>query len=300
MTDLNDWQLAASTTLNFGTLASTYPFTGQVDVTEVDATNQDQRHPNSDGMVMGIDRLGGFSLIFTLITVPQHPAPAKPWTPALDKYGQFYAAWRSDAIRQRPGVYATLTNLDRARRVYGRPRKIAQSNLRLRKGEIRYVAQFDTIDPNWYGSTEKLAIITPVPVSGGGFTAPLSPPFSLAGSADELAPMLNAGNVDTWPVITIRGPGSGAGLDLLDLGGNVKWSLRVAGELKYDEILKVDTRPWSRGATINGRPAGGRLRGTALDRCILTPGTFNARYRVTDKSGQSFADIRWRDAWVSM
>lgn len=301
MTDLNDWRLDTGThDIVFGTLATTFPFVGQVDQTDTSATNQDAGHPNADGMVMGIDRLGGFSLIFTLITVPVYPAPAKPWDPALDTYGQFMAAWRADQLRRMPGVYATLTNLDRGRLIYGRPRKPSQSNLRLRKGEIRYVAQFDTNGPNWYGDDEKLAIITPIPPPGGGFSAPLSPPFSLAGTADELAPMINAGNVETWPVISIHGPGNSAGLDLLDGGGNVRWTLNVFGSLSYDEEMVIDTRPWRRGVTINGRPAGGRIRGTALDRCVLPPGTFNARYRVKDNSGQSFADLRWRDAFVSM
>lgn len=301
MTDLNDWELnTISHEITFGTLESGYPFTGQVDQTETSATNQDMQHSNSDGMVMGIDRLGGFSLIFSMVTVPEHPVPAKPWDVALDRYAGFATAWRGDYLRRNPGRYATLTNLDRQRQVYGRPRKSSVSNLRLRKGELRYVAQFDTIDPNWYAAEDKLAIITPVPPPGGGFRAPLSPPFSLAGSADELAPTSNVGDVDTWPIITMRGPGTGAGIDLLSMGGQVLWSLKVSGALAYDETLVVDTRPWSRGATINGRPAGGRLRGVALDRASIPPGNFNLRYRVTDNSGQSFADVRWRDAFVSM
>lgn len=301
MTDLNDWKLDTGThELTFGTLASQYPFTVQVDQTETVFTNQDDNHPNADGRVMGVDRLGGFSLIFTLVTVPTYPIPADAWHAALDRYGLFAAAWRADQIRSMAGVYASLFNLNRHRGVYGRPRRIVPSNLRLRKGELRYVAQFDTIDPNWYSDDEKLAIISPIPGASGGFTAPLRPPFSMAGSSNELAPMVNAGNVNTWPVITIRGPGNGAGLDLLDPGGNVRWSLRIDGKIAYDETIRIDTRPWSRGATINGGPAGGRLRGVALDRAYIPPGTFNARYRVTDKSGQSFADLRWRDAYVSM
>jgi hypothetical protein len=70
--------------------------------------------------------------------------------------------------------------------------------------------------------------------------------------------------------------------------------------LKYDDVITINTQPWQRGATISGKPATGRLRGTALDRIIVPPGSFTLRYRVTDKSGQSFADIRWRDTFVSM
>lgn len=301
MTDLNDWKLAyLGQEIVFGTYATQFPFTGQVDETETSATNQDMSHPNSDGMVMGIDRMGGFSLIFTLVTPPAYPQPTKPWVPALDRYALFKNMWRADALRRLPGQYAQLTNLDRNRMVFGRPRKIVPSNARLRKGELRYVAQFDTIDPNWYSGTEKLAVVSPNPASSGGFTAPLTPPFTTAGSNDEVAPMINAGDGESWPTIQIHGPASGASLELLDGGGAVVWRLTITDRLKFDDVIKINTQPWQRGATISGKPATGRLRGTALDRVIVPPGTFNLRYRVTDKSGQSFADIRWRDTYVSM
>lgn len=301
MTDLNDWRLVyPGTNLHFGTLATEYPFQVQVDITEVAATNQDMPHPNSDGMVMGVDTLGGFSLIFTMTTIPEYPLSAKPWVPALNRNGAFIKAWRADAIRRSPGEYAYLVNEDRGRRVYGRPRKAGQGTSRMRKGEIRIVAQFDTIDPNWYSETEKLAVITPVPAASGGIKTPLKPPFSSAGSSEEIAPMVNAGDSAAWSILKFHGPGKDPQFNLLDISGDTVWNLRLEGKLKYDEVLTIDTRPWSRGATINGKPAGGRIRGTALDQCLIPVGAFFGRYKVSDKSGNSFADIRWRDTFVSM
>lgn len=300
MSDLNEWRLAyPGTSFDFGTLAFNYPLKTQVDIGSVDTTVQDQRHPSSDGMIMGRDSFGGFDMTFTITTIPEFPLPVKPWEDALDLFGAMQAAWRADAIRRTPGQYASLTNLDRNRRVYGRPRKIAAKTTDLRQGLMGVVASFQTNDPNFYDETEKLAIITPVPPAGGGFTTPLTPPFSTAGSADEIAPTVNDGNLETWPIIKFHGPGRAHSLSLLD-GSDVLWTIKVPDEIKYDEVLTVDTRPWSRSATINGKPANGRIRGTRLEECTIPVGTFDFQYKVTDASGTAFADIRWRDAYASL
>lgn len=300
MSDLNEWRLSyTNTTFNFGVLASDYPLATQVDFSDIDSSVQDQQHPRSDGVIMGKDTLGGFTLTFTLKTIPNFPLPDKPWIDSLDLFGAFKAAWRADSIRQTPGMYATLLNVDRNRMVYGRPRKCAPKFDRLRKGLTEWLATFDTNGPDFYSGTEKAALITPVPPAGGGFKVPLTPPFSTAVGSAQLAAMTNAGNLPTWPVIQFHGPGKDFSFSLLS-GTTVLWTISIAGELKYDEVLTVDTRPWRRAATINGRPANGRIRGTLLERCQLPVGTFNAQLKVTDSSGTAFTDIKWRDAYASL
>lgn len=301
MTDLNNWRLQyPGTIFDFGTLSTEYPFDTQVEIGETDIDDQDAPHPTSDGVVMGIDSLRGFTMTFKITTVPDFPPVDKPWVKALDLFSTFKAKWRADAIRRSPGQYAILTNLDRNRRIYGRPRKIGQSNDRLRKGSLGYIATFDSIDPNFYDETEKLQIITPVPPAGGGFVAPLSPPFSIAGSGSELAAMVNDGDMGAWPIVKFRGPGRAFAFDLLDGGGNTLWSIQVPGQINYDQTLTVDTRPWSRSATLNGWPANGQIRGTALENCKIPVGAWSARFRVVDPSGAAFADIRWRDTYASL
>lgn len=302
MSDLNEWRLEyGNTVLDFGTLASEYPLASQVEIGDADLTTQDSDHPTSDGTIFGRDRLGGFTLTFSMTTVPEFsfPMPDRPWATALDLLSTFKSKWRANSVRREAGAYATLTNLDRNRMVYGRPRKIAQTTKTLRKGILGMVATFDTNSPDFYDATEKLAIITPVPTPLGGFTTPLRPPFSTAGSTQELAPMANAGDLDAWPIVKFHGPGSNYSLELLDNNRTI-WNLRAPARLAFDEVLEIDTRPWARGATINGRPANGRLRGTQLERCTIPVGDFNARFKVTDARGQAFADIRWHDTYASL
>jgi len=300
MSDLNNWRLEyPGVAFDFGNLSNLFPLKVQVDISAIDLTTQDQPHPTSDGVVMGIDSLGGFDLNFDLTTVPE--TTVKPYIPALDRMGTFARYWRADSIRRKAGEYATLSNLERQRLVYGRPRGFAPKLARLRKGEAGYVAQFNTVDPNWYSTVEKVYLITPIPPAGGGFTTPLSPPFSSAAAGDQLSPFItNVGDQPTWPIIKFHGPGLNPSIELLS-GATVLWELRVKDQIKYDEVLTVDTRPWSRSATINGKPANGLIRGDQMEDCqIPAGGNYRLRYKVKDRTGNSFVDVKWRDAYAMM
>jgi hypothetical protein len=298
MTDLNNWRLAyPGIAFDFGVKATEYPFRVQAIIGPPTRKVQDAEHPTSDGMVMGIDSLGGFDITFGLTTLPD--STDTPWRHSLDLVRNFQGKWRADAIRRTPGAYASLTNLDRNVRVYGRPREFVPTLDRVRKGLAEYLATFSTIDPNFYDETENVSIINAVNPSGGGFVAPLSPPFSTAAGGAVLDPISNEGNIATWPVIRFHGPCTEAGVELLS-GATVLWNLRVSGQIKYDEIVTVDTRPWARSATINGKPANGRLRGTQLEKCVIPVGAYHTRYKVKDRTGTSFVDIKWRDAYASL
>lgn len=301
MPDLNDWRLQyGATSFDFGTLASGYPFKVQVDVGDIDIETQDGRHPTSDGEIMGFDTLGGFDLTFGLTTLPTYPVPAKPWSAPLDAVSAFQAKWRADSIRRSPGAYATLLNLDRNRLVYGRPRKFAPDLAKARKGIAAYVATFRSNNPNFYSGTEKVSTITPVPGSSGGIKGPLVSPLTVVGSTLDVSAPVNAGDLSTWPQVEFHGPTSGpCSLELLS-GASTLWMLTVPDGLKFDQVLTVDTRPWNRSATINGAPANGRITGTQIEKCMLPVGTHQFRFKTTDRTGTSYAVMRWRDAYASL
>lgn len=300
MSDLNNWRLEyPGVALDFGNASTGHPFKVQVDVGAPAIKTQDADHPSSDGRVMGLDSLGGFDLVFNLTTLPN--GQPKPYMGAMDSISSFLAKWRGDTVRREAGSYATLSNLERGRMVWGRPRQAAPKYGRIRQGLGEYVAMFATVDPNFYSTTEKIYLITPIPPAGGGFTVPLSPPFSTAATGAELSPLIsNVGELATWPVVEFHGPGTNPSIELMQ-GASVLWNLRVADQIKYDEVLRVDTRPWSRGATINGKPANGLLRGDQMEQCKIPVGTnYRLRYKVKDKTGTSFVSVKWRDAYAGL
>lgn len=300
MSDLNEWVLDyTGTSFSFGTLASDYPLRVQVDVSDVARRTQDADHPNSDGRLFGRDLLGGFSLTFDGVILPEYPLTGYPWRTSMDMYSAFAAAWRADVIRKTPGAYATLTNLDRNKLVYGRPRKIAEKLTRARKGEVGFLATFETNGPDVYSAEERIAVINPVPPAAGGVSSPIEAPWSTQTNADETSPLINEGDTETWPIIQMRGPGAGHSISLLD-GSTKLWTLSVPDGLKADEIITIDTRPWHRSVLVNGRPGMGRIRGTQLEKCMIPVGEFDAVFKVNDRTGVADAALRWRDAFASI
>lgn len=300
MSDLNDWRLAyGAETLDFGHSTSGYPFQTQVSISDIDRETQDNAHPTSDGVLMGRDRLRGFVLQFDCMILTEYPITAKPWMSALDLYSEFAAKWRANPVRLTPGKYATMANLDRQRLVYGRPRGIAPKTNMLRKGIVNFIADFATNSPDFYDTLEKVALISPVPSSTSKLNSPLTSPITTITDVVEIAPTINDGDLPAWPVVEFHGPGSAASLELLS-GTTVLWKINVPDRVRYDEVLTVDTRPWNRSATINGRPANGRIRGSQLEKCSIPVGSFDLRYRVKDESGTAYAVVRWRDTYASL
>lgn len=301
MSDLNDWVLTAGEdVLSFGTLATGFPFETQVTISATDRETQDAAHPTSDGLLMGRDRLRGFALQFKCKILREFPVTEKPWMNALDLYGEFAAKWRADAVRLSPGVYATMENTERGRLVYGRPRDIAPATDLLRKGFVTFQMDFETNSPDFYSSTQKAALMTTAgPAAAGTLSSPLISPLSTVTDETVLSPTVNDGNLPAWPVIDFHGPGSRSSIELLD-GTDILWKINIPDGIKYDEILTVDTRPWNRSATINGRPANGLIKGSQLEKCKIPVGSFNLRYKTSDTSGQAYAAVTWRDTFASL
>ena len=301
MPDLNDWVLTVGADeLAFGfSETSDYPFKSQVSISEIARDVQDSPHPTADALLMGRDMLRGFTLQFESQILREHPVTTKPWMSALDLYGAFAAAWRADAIRLTPGAYATLANLERTRLVYGRPRGIAPKTEQLRKGYVNFQFDFDTISPDFYDTTEKVATITPVPASAGKLGSPLTTPITTTTGTEDVAVTLNEGNLAAWPVVEFHGPATASSVELL-AGVDRLWQIRVPDRIRFDEVVTVDTRPWRRSATINGDPANGMLRGNRLVDCKIPVGEFDIRYKVKDATGTAHTVIRWRDTYASL
>lgn len=298
--DINAWELelAGGVTFNFGTLADDYPLSVQVEIGDTDLTIEDQRHPTSDGVMMGRDLMGGFNITFRLTTVPNPRETADDKiNGALDLLSFFRAKWLDSSTRRLPGQVVTLTNLHRSRMVYGRPRRSAPSLATLRKGTAGWVADFKTNSPYWYSAVEHATVFDNIAGwEPTGFSLPLTMPFTMGSTVDFDGFIDNNGDVPAWPILEFHGPGNDMSFELLDSG----WIVQVDGNIKFDEVLLVDTRPWARGATLNGTPANGRIRGTQLEKCTIPAGNREGRYKVSDQTGTAFLIVHWRDAFASL
>lgn len=300
MPDINAWRLEypGKPALDFGTMASNYPFEVQADIGDVNVTTQDSPHPSTDGEVFGIDAIGGFPITFRCRVIDDN-LQADKWNQVLDRTSSFKSMWRASSLRREAGAYATLANLERNRLVYGRPRALAETHKRLRKGLVDFSAQFKSNGPNWYSLTEKMVELDLISGPSFGFNSPITAPITTTGATVDDMDVDNDGDEETWSVIELYGPGSGWNLALRQ-GGQVLWRLESAEALKFDEVMTIDTRPWARGVTINGRPANGRLLGTSISRTQIPVGNFKFRLQVKDGTGTAKAKIYWRDAYASL
>lgn len=307
MPDLNEWKLTAAgqSDFLFGSIGtSDYPLGVQVEIGDLDSDIQDQRHPTSDGVVMGKDTFGGFELVYNLKTLPNTTSPK--WTEALDLLSTFKSRWRADGVRKTPGAYATLTNLERGRLVYGRPRKCSQKLQRLRKGLVEYIATFETNGPDWYSATETSVVIPVVAPSTNGVKVPIKTPVTTANAvAPAYNTVTNAGDVNSWGIFDIKGPASGIAVSLITPAAapvqSTLWRITLPTALKAGQTVRVDTRPWARSAILlPSTPANGRLRGSQLENCFIPPGPWRVRFDAIDPTGVASVTFKYRSAYASL
>lgn len=298
MSDLNSWRLVApGVSLAFGTESTDYPFKTQFSMGETERDIQDGEHSNSDGIIMGRDRLRGGKLEFECRILSEYPVTEKPWVRAMDLYSKFAAQWRADSVRLKPGEYATIVNEDRERLTYGRPRGIAPKSDMLRKGIYDFQMDFATITPDWYTLTEKSQTIQGEPASLGRLFSPLIAPITTVTSQDAQSQLFNDGELQAMPVVEFHGPSPAASLEVFS-GEESMWTLEVPETLRDGDVLIVDTQFWQRSVLLNGKPANGKVTGSQLHKCKIPLGEFNVRFRHQDRTGRAYAVIRWRDTYA--
>lgn len=305
MTDLNLWRLTYdTTTLEFGTLDSGHPFTRQVQIGAAEVETEDLAHPMSESVLPGVDRSRGRVLEFVgahLTGTGPAYGETRRWTSPMNLHNAFEQAWRARVVRETAGKVATLTNVDRGRVLYGRPRGVVPDHERARTGWLTYAATFVTVDDRFYDAVEQIVTTGVDAAPAVGFTFPVTFPFT-GGATDPVAArawLTNDGTDDTWPVVTFR-RGTRPRLDMLDGDGDVRWSLQVDKALAYDDVVQVDCRPWRRTVKLNGASRPGLLRGSRLDAVRLPPGASEAKLSAYDVSGLAEVEVRWRDAYGSL
>lgn len=301
MTDLNDWRLDyPGVSFAFGTYATGFPFITQVDVGTIETLFTDAAHPSTDGKLFGAEKYQGRTLTFE-VGIAKVAGAGPRWGENLDAQGEFAAAWDATPVRRVPGAVAELSNLDRARMVYGRPRNLKPKLAKARQGWSELVCDFATVDHLFYSTAAYSTDATVIPESsGGGFTTPIVFPWTSEPPATADDAVNNAGNRDTWPVITINGPILDPMVELLPTVGDPVWTLKLDGQVPAGKQAVIDTRPWRRGVTIDGAPASGLLRGSPIHECVIPPGAHAVRYSGTDATGTAAFAVSWRSAYAGL
>lgn len=301
MVDLNLWRLEyGDVSLDFGTHESGHPFVRQVQIGAVDLENTDTPHPLADGIVFGLDVARGRTLDFVGAHLSSAPLPAaRKWVGPMDDAGTFEAAWRARSIRRNTGAVATVSNLDRGRLAYGRPRPYEADHELVRHGWLVYGAKFVTVDDRFYSTEAHVRAVGVGAGSAAAFAFPVAFPFQGTEPTETRGWIDNAGNDDTWPILTFRRGGHPKAV-MHDASGGVAWTLEVNRDLGADDEFVVDCRPWRRTVELNGSSRPGLLRGSRLELCSVPPGISEMTYSAADPTGLAEVEVRWRDAFTSL
>jgi Siphovirus-type tail component, C-terminal domain len=102
------------------------------------------------------------------------------------------------------------------------------------------------------------------------------------------------GDVESWPVINVTGPGSGA--TALNTTTGKSWT--VSGAIPAGSLLQVDTRPGVKTVYQDGLSVFSQLT-TGSKLWPLAPGPNRIQLALTGTTIQSLITITWRNSWLA-
>lgn len=281
----------AATAANNIFIQSTQTDTGAVNV-------QDQTVIGHDGLLFGIDTLPGMVVTQTGYA---YTGPAAVQV-AMDSYSALAGAWNDPTVRLTDNAYQVLraaySGSNVVRRCYGRGRKIMPTYGQVFQGLVPFTAQFQCADNTWYSDVLYSIILTTVPSFLGTLTPPLTPPYQLSATLNYQANVIaNTGSLPTWPVFTFHGPITNPAVSYV----NTPVAIGYQGTLGGSDVLVIDTRPWSRGVTLNGGAGvAGLLTGSALIAMQAQPGLTPVHLTGQDATGHATCTISWRNATLAI
>lgn len=266
-----------------------------LDIGPADIVSNDVNQPRQDGIRFGRDQRGGRVLTFEVILLSGTGVEAQ------DSFGRFGAAWLADHVRATPGAVSILrlTRGGRTRRVYGRPRRLAQAPERSRYGWFSAVADFQCSDHLFYSDAELATTIGMAAPSVGGLIGPLVGPIDAESAGEGAQDIYVGGDVPAWPVIRINGPIIDPSIELLD-----EWSFALRTTLASDQSIVIDPTPWNRAVRRND---GANFAGTftaASQRLTQMRVPAGRRHqfllRGVDPTGTASANVYVREAFTSL
>ncbi|PRX91991.1 hypothetical protein [Allonocardiopsis opalescens] len=255
-------------------------------------TAGDVANPVGDGVVFGYDRVGGMLLTWDLWTDCADEAEARA------QWSAMASRWDARSARRTPRDVVPLrlrTPGGADRVVYGRPRRLEPASVALiADGLVDLVADFQCSDYAFYDDVASSVVLSLVPDMSGGLSIPFTPPVQLAPIQDSDSDQLrNAGDLPTWPVITIQGPIVNPSITFV--GGS---SIQLVTTLAFDHVVTIDPRPWVRSITRqDGASLAGYARGARLAELELPPGSTVVQFRGQDLTGTSSCTITVRSAY---
>jgi hypothetical protein len=256
---------------------------------------QDDNRGYNDGMFTGRDFLGGRTITMEIHTF------AGNGNSAFQNFNLLQAALIPSSQYSTPAITATtapgllqflMSNSDSEMRIGARVRARQTSvNADYTYGFIRSQYTFFSPDPRYYGNALKTASLSPVTALGRGYNR-IYPLVYGGGSGSVSTPLTNAGNVTTYPTITITGPATNITITNTTTGQY----LSFAGSLLTGDTLVIDLN--EKLITLNNVAARNLLLGGS-SWFGVDVGTTNVSFFASGTVvGTTSCNINYRDAFI--
>jgi len=253
---------------------------------------QDQADPFSGATRMGRDVRQGSTFTWSL-----HVNTVDEET-ALDALDELADAWSPDNLSGGDIMVLRYKVGGRTRRVYGRPRRFAQSpDNRILSGMMPVTADFKRVDPLFYDDSPESITLGVAYESEGGFIFPVTFPVMTLPGGFHPGETFVSGRRRTWPIIRLDGPLTSPQIQTDD------WLLNMPSlTLNEGHYVEIDTRPWKRTIMLDGTSSipGAVSVKTRLRDLSLSPGHQSFGFRAISGTGTGSATISWYPAYASL
>lgn len=158
----------------------------------------------------------------------------------------------------------------------------------------RFVLVLHAADPLWEDTAPNDTTYTTASI--GSFLSTSFLPVKLTGDAllgDQT--VTNDGDLDAYPVFTVRGPATSFTLENVTTGQRITYEAALAD----GQVLTIDTRPYVR--SVRTADGVNRYASLSLDSVLwhLPPGPSSIRLTLTGSTEASFVTISYRRLWLA-
>jgi hypothetical protein len=275
-----------------------YPLESPPEWGPADLVVNDVPRPGMDGIRVGRETRQGRVITFEIGVLGD--GVNTPNTPEMfDRYAALAQTWNNRVRRDFPSLCEPLTycRAGQMRRVYGRPRRMAQVTPDTGAAWIDLTADFQTIDQYSYDESPRFTTVGFIAATKAGVRFPLRFPFTFTARqvTQNPNPITVGGTSPAWMRCWFFGPSVNPSVEFV---GAYKVILNAT--LKTGEWVIIDPTPWGQ---ICRKNDGSNMSGfldwetPPLRKQFLTPGTWRITYNATDKTGTSYAYIDWRNCY---
>lgn len=246
---------------------------------------QDRDNPRNGSTMMGRDVRKGSTFTWALFVNQTDEETAAA------KLQELADAWTGESVASVPGAYSVIRYgfAGRTRRVYGRPRRWANSfDNRVLSGMVPVTCDFQRVSPLFFDDQIEIDTLDMVNESEGGVTFPVTFPIISIPSGSNAGEIHVGGTRKTFPIIRITGPIVNPELI------TPAWTLKLNTTILEGNWIEIDTRPWV--MTVRNQ-SGASVAGlldpkVRLSSLLLSPGNQSLSLRGNSSTNTATCTIK--------